>query len=85
MTSMTAMESRDLTDFLLRSPTAFVEEGVDALRTAKQVVTKQYRISTVLDEGQYQHLSSHARRRQMRTTELATAIVTEWLERHDNK
>ena len=85
MTSMTAMEGRDLADYLLRSPTASVEEGVDALEAAKQVVTKEYRISTVLDERRYQLLSSHAHRCQMRITELATAIVTEWLERHDNE
>ena len=85
MTRMTAMEGRDLTDYLLRSPTTSVEEGIKALETARQVVTKEYRISTVLDEGRYQLLSSHARRRQMRTTELATAIVREWLERHDTE
>ena len=85
MTSMTAMDGRDLTDYLLRSPTASVEEGVNALNAAKQVVAKEYRISTVLDEGRYQLLSSHARKRKMRTTELAAAIVADWLEQHDNE
>ena len=85
MTDMTAMEGRDLTEYLLRNPTASVEESIEALEAAQQVVKKEFRISTVLDEEQYQLLSSHARRRKMRTPELATAIVTEWLEANDNE
>ena len=85
MTDMTAMEGRDLTEYLLRNPTASVEESIEALEAAKQVVKKEFRISTVLDEEQYQLLSSHARRRRVRTPELATAIVTEWLEANDNE
>ena len=85
MTGMTAMEGRDLTEYLIRNPTASVEESIEALEIAKQVVKKEFRISTVLDEEQYQLLSSHARRRRMRTPELATAIVTEWLEVNDNE
>ena len=85
MTDMTAMEGRDLTEYLLRNPTASVEESIEALEAAKQVVKREFRISTVLDEEQYQLLSSHARRRRVRTPELATAIVTEWLEANDNE
>ena len=85
MTDMTAMEGRDLTEYLLRKPTASVDESIEALKAAKQVVKREFRISTVLDEEQYQLLSSHARRRQVRTPELATAIVTEWLEANDNE
>ena len=85
MTDMTAMEGRDLTEYLRRNPTASVEESIEALQAAKQIVKKEFRISTVLDEEQYRLLSSHARRLQMRTPELATAIVTEWLEANDNE
>lgn len=85
MANMTAMEGRDLTEYLLRHPTASVEESVNALESAKQVVTKEYRITTVLDERRYELLSSHARRRQIPTTKMATLIVTEWLERHDHE
>lgn len=85
MINMTAMDGRDLTEYLIRSPSASLEQAINALEAAKQTVTKEYRISTVLDERQYQLLSSHARRCQVRTTELATSIVAEWLERHDDQ
>ena len=85
MTAMTAMEGRDLAEYLLRNPTASVAESIEALEVAKQVVEKEFRISTVLDEEQYQLLSSHARKLQMRTPELATAIIIEWLDAHDNE
>ena len=85
LTNMTAMEGRNLIEYLVRSPEATVKEGVDVLEGAKQAVTKEYRISTVLEEKLYQLLSIHARERGMRATELATAIVSEWLEQHDNE
>ena len=84
MTSMTAMEARDLTEYLIRDPEASVDDGVEALEAAKQIVNKEYHIDTVLDEAAYRRLVTHARQRKVRVTDLASTIVNRWLEENDN-
>lgn len=84
MTKLTAMEARDLCEHLIRNPMSSVDQSLDALAAAKQTVRKEYRISVILDEEPYRLLTSQARERHMRTSELATAMVIEWLERHNN-
>ena len=83
MTELTAMEARDLTEHLIRNPDTSVQESLESLEAAKQIVNKQYHVGLLFDEETYRLLESHSRRRQMRTTELATLIVSKWLKGHD--
>ena len=84
MTSMTAMEARDLTEYLIRDPKASVEGGMEALERARQVINKEYHIDTVLDEAAYRMLVAHAQQRRVRVTDLASNIVNRWLAENDN-
>lgn len=85
MTSMTAMQSRDLAEYLRRVPTASVTDGLAALDAAKQIVKNEYHIDTVLDESAYRLLSAHARHEGVRVTDLASTIVNRWLEENDDQ
>ncbi len=85
MTTMTAMQARDLTEYLIREPTATVEDGIEALQAAKQVVKKEYHIDTVLSESTYQMLVMEARQRKVHVTDLVSNIVREWLNENGNR
>ena len=41
---MTAMEARDLVEYLIRTPTASVQEGLQALEAAKPETTHEYHV-----------------------------------------
>jgi hypothetical protein len=84
MTSMTAMDARDLVEYLIREPAASVDDSMAALNAAKQIVQNEYHIDTVLDETAFRRLSAHARHQGMRATDLASSIVNRWLEENDN-
>ena len=84
MTSMTAMDARGLAEYLIRDSEASVEDGLQALEAAKQVVNKEYHIDTVLDDAAYRLLATHARQRKVRITDLASSILNRWLEENDN-
>lgn len=85
MTKLKAMEARDLAEYLVRNPEASVQDSLESLEAARQVVHKQFHVGLLFDEETYRLLESHSRTRQMRTTELATTIVSEWLEEHDKQ
>ena len=84
MTRMTAMNARDLTDYLIRDPKASVDDAIEALRAARQVVNKEYHVDTVLDEAAYRMLASHARRSNMQITDFVTTLVNRWLQEHEH-
>ena len=84
MTSMTAMQARDLAEHLLRNPGSSVEESVDALESAKQIITREFHVDTVLDERGYLALTNHARKRNVRANQLASTIIKDWLENNDD-
>ena len=77
--SMTAMESRDLVEYLVKTPTATVQEGLEALKAAKPSVTCEYHIDTILDESAYKALKVLARGQRVSVNSLASMIVTRWL------
>ena len=84
MTSMTAMDTRDLVEYLIREPEASIEDSLAALAEAKQIVKNEYHIDTVLDEPAYRMLAAHARHRNVRIPELTSTIVNRWLEENGN-
>ena len=84
MTSMTAMQTRDLAEHVLRNPGSSIEESVDALQAAKQIVTREFHVDTVLDERAYLALTAQARKRKLRPTQMASTIIIDWLESNDD-
>ena len=84
ITPMTAMETRDLVEYLTRTPTASVQDGMEALEAAKSTVLHEYHIDAVLDERAYESLRARARQERIRVNDLVSRIVTQWLGRtHD--
>ena len=79
MESMTAMETRDLTEYLIRTPTASVQDGLKALEAAKTNVSHEYHIDAILDEGSYRSLVAHAREQRVRINDLVSMIINQWL------
>ena len=80
MTSMTAMETRDLVEYLVRTPAASVQDGLTALEAAKPSVSHEYHIDAVLDEAAYCLLAAQARRQRLSVNDLVSKIVNRWLE-----
>ena len=83
MNSMTAMETRNLVEYLIRTPTASVQDGLNALEAAKPRVSHEYHIDAILDESAYRALSAQARQKRVSVNDLVSMIVNRWLE--DNR
>ena len=81
MVGMTAMEARDLVEYLVRTPSTSVQDGLHALEAAKSKVSHEYHVVAVLDERSYKSLEAQARRLAVPVTELVTTVVNCWLEK----
>lgn len=81
MLSMTAMETRDLAEYLIRTPTASVQDGLAALEAVKPTVSHEYHIDAILDERAYHLLVTQARERRLRVNNLVSTIINDWLEK----
>ena len=81
MCSMTAMDTRDLVEYLIRTPAASVQDGVKALDAAKPHISSEYHIDAILDEEAYRLLAAHARKKRVSVNDLVSTIVNSWLER----
>ena len=79
MVSMTAMEARDLVEYLIRTPAASVQDGLQALEAAKPSISHEYHVVAVLDESAYDSLESRARKQRVPVNELVSTIVNSWL------
>ena len=82
MVSMTAMEARDLVEYLVRTPADSVQEGLRALEAAKRQVSHEFHVVAVLDEQAYKSLEARARQQRVSVNELVTTVVSCWLEEH---
>lgn len=81
MESMTAMEARDLVEYLVRTPSTSVQEGLQALEAAKSTVSHEYHVIAILAESEYKSLESRARKKKTSVNSLVTTIVNSWLEK----
>ena len=84
MTSMTAMESRDLVDYLKRNPSSSIQEALDALEEAKPVVTEEHLICALVSKSEYEALATNARRNRSSVNDLVTSITRQWLEENND-
>ncbi len=84
MNSLTAMESRDLVEYLVRAPTSSVQEALRALAAAKPDVSHEYHIDAILDEASYRSLETRARKQKVRVNDLVSMIVKSWLAENHN-
>ena len=82
MASMTAMEARDLVEYLVRTPTGSVQDGLQALEAARPQVSHEFHVVAVLDEKAFKSLEARARKRKVPVNELVTTVVNSWLEEH---
>ena len=82
--SMTAMETRDFVEYLIRTPAASVQEGLKALGDAKPNVSHEYHIDAILDEEAYRSLKAQAQKQRVRVNDLVSTVINRWLaENHD--
>ena len=84
MNSLTAMESRDLVEYLLRAPTSSVQDALDGLEAAKPEVSHEYHIDAILDERSYRSLETRAREQKVRVNDLVSMIIKSWLAKDHN-
>ena len=77
--SMTAMETRDFVEYLVRTPTASVQDGLKALEAAKPNISHEYHIDAILDERAYRSLAAQAREQRVRVNDLVSMIINRWL------
>lgn len=79
MKSLTAMETRDLVEYLLRVPSSSVRDAQDALRNALPAVSHEYHIDAVLSEESYRRLQRQAKAQGLGVNDLVSTIVDTWL------
>ena len=79
ISSMTAMETRDLVEYLLRTPNASVRDGLDAIEAARRKVSHEYHVEAILDEQAYQSLTAQAKENGIPINDLVSMIVSRWL------
>ena len=79
--SMTTMETRDLTEYLLRTPDASVSEGRRALRDARGLVVNEYHVISAIDAEAHRRIDEIATRRGTSVSRLVSEIVADWLGR----
>jgi hypothetical protein len=84
MVSMTAMETRDLVDYLKRVPSASVKEAVEALQEAKPKITQGHLICALANDSEFKALSNHAQSHGITVNDLVTQITRQWLARNDD-
>ena len=80
ITSMTAMETRDIVEYLIRTPTASVQDALDALEEAKPKISNEYHVDAILNEKAFRALSSQAQKKQIRVNDLVSLVVNRWLD-----
>ena len=79
MGHMTAMETRNFVEYLVRTAPASVQDGLDALKAAKPIVSHEYHIDAILDEWAYRSLAAQAREQGVRVNELVSRVINRWL------
>ena len=85
MASMTAMDARDLVEYLIKNPSASVPEALDTLEEAKPVITEEHLVCALLSRPEFEALVVHAREKNSSEHDLVSSIVRQWLkERNDN-
>ena len=77
--SMTAMETRDLVEYLIRTPTASVQDGLEVLAAAKRNVSHEYHIDAILDGEAYRLLKAQAQKQRGGVNDLVSTIINHWL------
>ncbi len=85
MASMTAMESRDLTDYLKRNPSSSVREALDALEAAKPVTTEEHLVCALVSKSEYEALNVRAQKMRRSVNDLVTSITRLWLEENNDE
>ena len=85
MTSMTAMEARDLVDYLKRNPSSSIDEALDALNQAKPVITEEHLVCALVSNSEYEALASLAKRKKLSVNDLVASITRLWLKENDDK
>lgn len=80
MCSMSAMETRDIVEYLIRTPDASVRESLMSLDAAKTLIEEEYHIDAILDGEAYRLLATHARNKKVSVNDLVSSIVSSWLE-----
>ena len=79
ITTMTAMATRDLVEFLIRVPTSTIQDALTALEDATPRISHEYHIDAVLDERSYHSLQAQARKRRVTVNNLVSTITIDWL------
>ena len=79
MGSMTAMDARNLVEYLIRTPTASVQDGLTALEEARPDISHEYHVDAILDESAFRSLERRARERRVSVNDLVSMVIDRWL------
>ena len=82
--SMTAMETRDLVEYLIRTPTDSVDDALNAIGEARTQIAEEYHIDAILDGESFRLMTTHAEAKGISVNNLVTVIVNSWLEGHSD-
>ena len=85
MVPLSAMEARDLVEYLKRDPSASVEEALRGLEDAKPQVTQGHLICALANDKEFRSLTDHAQSRGLTVNDLVTEIARQWLARYDDE
>lgn len=78
--SESAMDSRDIVEYVLGHPELSVTESKQRVREAKGITSREFHVVVMLDADQYKQLERAAKRQRMSPNAVATRIVVQSLE-----
>lgn len=76
---LSAIEARQLTEYLLRHPEVSVEAARSRILEARRVTVKEFHVIAVLDEQEYKALRRLASKQSVSTSELVTDLLRQSL------
>lgn len=76
---LTAMDSRDLVEYLLKHPEVSVEEAEDIVAGSKTVIEREFHVIALLSSEEYAELRKASHGRNIPVDRLVTSIVQDWL------
>ena len=77
---MTALDARNMVDYLIKHPTATVPDAQQMIADSKPVITHEYRVEVSLAAEKFKQLAAEARRLRQSVNSLACEIVAGWLD-----
>jgi len=84
VTNLTAMDARDVIEFVLKNPGVSVEESKQRILDAKTLVVEDFYVMVGFTKVDFGRIEEEAKKRHLSTGELVASVMGDWLAGADN-